>query len=148
MRTNKINENILSLQVKDISYAAGVSTDIVRFYTKKGLLKPKRNKNNNYQLYNRADLIRLNFIIRAKYLGYTLNEIKQIIQASEKKETSCSFVRNIIEKRIKDNKKRLDEAAVLQIKMKKALRQWEHMDDELPIGDSICHLIEAATSGE
>lgn len=136
------------LQVKDIANAANVSTDAVRFYTKKGLLKPKRNKENNYQLYNNADLLRLRFISKAKILGYTLNEIKQITQASEKKETPCPLVRNIIEKRIKDNKKKFEEAMALQKRMEKAFRQWEQMDDAIPIGHSICHLIEKVTQGK
>lgn len=140
--------NEFMLQVKDIANAANVSTDAVRFYTKKGLLKPKRNKENNYQLYNNADLLRLRFISKAKILGYTLNEIKQITQASEKKETPCPLVRNIIEKRIKDNKKKFEEAMALQKRMEKAFRQWEQMDDAIPIGHSICHLIEKVTQGK
>ncbi len=136
------------IQVKDIADAANVSTDTVRFYTKKGLLKPIRNKENNYQMYNNADLIRLRFITKAKILGYTLNEIKKIIQASEKKETPCPIVRNIIEKRIKDNKKKLKEAMALQKRMEKALRQWAQMDDAIPIGHSICHLIEKVIQGK
>lgn len=145
MNIKKKDLNAYTLQVKDIADASSVSTDTVRFYTKKGLLKPKRNKHNNYQLYNRADLIRLNFIIRSKYLGYSLNEIKRIIQASEEKEAPCRFVREIIENRIESNKKKLQEAMALQKRMEKALRQWNHMDDAIPVGDSICHLIETVT---
>jgi MerR family transcriptional regulator, Zn(II)-responsive regulator of zntA len=147
MRLKNKDVNSLSYQVKDIADAANVSTDAVRFYTKKGLLKPTRNKENNYKLYSHADLIRLRFINKAKILGYTLNEIKQIIQASEKKKTPCPLVRNIIEKRIKDNKKKFEEAMTLQKRMEKALRQWEEMDDAIPIGHSICHLIETVTKG-
>ena len=142
-KQNDENENIY--QVKDIAIAANVTTDAVRFYTKKGLLKPTRNKANNYQMYNHADLVRVRFISKAKILGYTLNEIKQITHASEKSETPCPMVRDIIKKRIKKNKKQFDEAMALQKRMEKALKQWENMDDAIPIGDSICHLIESVT---
>lgn len=133
------------LQVKDMADAASVSTDAVRFYSRKGLLKPKRNKSNNYKMYDRSDLVRLQFISKAKILGYTLNEIKQIIQASERKETPCPLVRRIIKKRIEENKEQFEAAVALQKRMEKALRQWEYMDDAIPIGDSICHLIESVT---
>ena len=132
-------------QVKDLAHAAHVTTDAVRFYTKKGLLKPIRNKTNNYQMCSHADLVRVRFISKAKILGYTLNEIKQITHASEKSETPCPLVRDIIKKRIKKNKKQFDEAMALQKRMEKALKQWENMDDAIPIGDSICHLIESVT---
>lgn len=143
MKKKEVDEH--SLQVKDIANAAHVSTDTVRFYTKKGLLKPVRNKVNNYQMYSHADLVRLRFISKAKILGYTLNEIKQITHASEKKETPCPLVRTIIKKRIENNKKHFEEAMKLQKRMEKALKQWEQMDDAIPIGDSICHLIETVT---
>jgi MerR family transcriptional regulator, Zn(II)-responsive regulator of zntA len=97
MNTKKKDINEYTYHEKDISDAANVSADAVRFYTKKGLLKPGPNKLNNYQMYNYADLVRLKFISKAKILGYTINEIKQITQASEKKETPCPLVRNIIE---------------------------------------------------
>lgn len=142
-KLKNINERLY--QVKDLADAAHVTTDAVRFYTKKGLLKPIRNKANNYQMYSHADLVRVRFISKAKILGYTLNEIKQITHASIKSETPCPLVRDIIKKRIKKNKKQFDEAMALQKRMEKALRQWENMDDAIPIGDSICHLIESVT---
>ncbi len=132
-------------QVKDLAHAAQVTADAVRFYTRKGLLKPARNTANNYQLYSEADLIRLRFIRKAKLLGYTLSEIRQIITASEQKQTPCPLVREIIKQRIKNNRRKLDEAMALQKKMEAALKQWEHMDDAVPIGNSICHLIEEVT---
>ncbi len=132
-------------QVKDLAHAAQVTADAVRFYTRKGLLKPARNTANNYQLYSETDLIRLRFIRKAKLLGYTLSEIRQIITASEQKQTPCPMVREIIKQRIKNNRRKLDEAMALQKKMEAALKQWEHMDDAVPIGNSICHLIEEVT---
>lgn len=130
-------------QVKQLAEIAGVSTDAIRFYSKKGLLKPKRNSTNNYQLYDDIDLIRLQFIVRAKLLGYNLNEIKKIIYASERKETPCPMVREIIKDKIIKNKKQLNEAIKLQRRMETALKKWEQMDDAIPVGKSICHLIES-----
>ncbi len=145
MNSEVYSKKISFYQVKELADAAHVTTDAVRFYTKKRLLKPVRNKTNNYQMYSHADLIRLKFIGKAKILGYTLNEIKQIIIASEKSESPCPLVRDIIKKRIEKNKNQFNEAMVLQKRMEKALRQWENMDDSIPVGDSICHLIESIT---
>ncbi len=132
-------------QVKQIAKLADVTVDAVRFYSKKGLLKPERNSSNNYKVYDHADLIRLKFISRAKLLGYTLNEIEQIIEASERKEAPCPLVRKIIKDRIETNKKQFSEALKLQKRMEKAMKQWEQMDDQVPVGHSICHLIESIT---
>lgn len=132
-------------QVKDIALAANVSTDAVRYYTKSGLLKPLRDKDNQYRLYNRNDLVRLQFIRRAKTLGYSISEIKKILGDSEKGKSPCPRVRQIIESKITKNKQHLVETLALQQRMEEALKKWQGLPDGKPIGDSICHLIESVT---
>ena len=145
MNIKQRDSNELSYQVKDIALAADVSTDAVRYYTKSGLLKPTRNKNNQYKLYNHNDLVRLQFIRRAKTLGYSISEIKKILGDSEKGKSPCPRVRHIIENKITANKQHLIETLALQKRMEKALKIWQGLPDGIPVGDSICHLIEQVT---
>ncbi|MEP7149246.1 MAG: MerR family transcriptional regulator, partial [Acidobacteriota bacterium] len=51
----------------------------VRHYTRIGLLKPSRDLRNGYRLYKTSDRERLSFISAAKELGFTLNEIEEIL---------------------------------------------------------------------
>ena len=140
-----MKETKLLYLVKDLADVAGVSPDTVRFYTKEKLLKPKRNKKNQYNLYDHSDLVRLRFILRAKTLGYTVSEIKKILSASEKGESPCPMVREILEKRIRQNKKLLEESLALQKRIENAMIKWQRLPDGIPIGDSICYLIENVT---
>jgi DNA-binding transcriptional MerR regulator len=132
-------------RVKELANMAQVSPDAVRYYTKEKLLKPKRDRSNQYKLYGRDDLVRLLFIQRAKMLGYTVNEIKKILAASEKGESPCPMVRAILEKKVLKNKQLLEESLALQKRIEEAIKKWRHLPDGLPVGDSICHLIESVT---
>lgn len=143
-RTN-LKNTVGPFRVKELADLSQVSPDTVRFYTKEKLLKPKRDKNNLYRLYGRDDLVRLLFIQRAKILGYTVREIKKILEASEKGESPCPMVRNILEKKVVKNKLLLEESLALQKRIENALKKWRHLPDGVPIGDSICHLIESVT---
>lgn len=138
-------EDKTNLRVNEMAMAAGVSAETVRYYTRAGLLKPNRDVHNNYRLYVRGELTKLIFIRRAKTLGYTLSEIKKIIQASMNKKSPCPMVREIISNRIKENKNHMDEVIALQKRMESAVRVWKQMPDAIPTGDSICHLIELDT---
>ena len=131
--------------VVQLAGAAKVTAEIVRYYTKLGLLTPDRNLENNYRLYNQSDLIKLKFIRRAKILGYTLGEIRQLIDASMNKKSPCPIAREIIHKRIVQNRRDLDDAIKLQKRMELAMKKWNEMPDALPVGNSICHLIESVT---
>jgi len=133
------------MTVNELSKRENVSSDAIRYYTKTGLLKPSRDNSNGYKLYSMSDLKRLQFILRAKTLGFTLSEIKQIFSASEKSESPCTLVRQIITERIESNKKHLDEAMRLQKRMIEAEKKWQTMPNAMPTGHSICHLIEKVT---
>ncbi len=114
----------------------------VRHYTNIGLLKPRRNKQNGYKIYQIGDSEKLSFIIAAKNLGFTLTEIKQILDEAEKGKTPCPMVRDIIEKRIAENKRKIKHLQKLQQKMEEAKKTWGKMENSMPDGHSVCSLIE------
>lgn len=130
------------MTVKEFADAGGVTAEAVRHYVKIGLLKPSKNPKNHYKEFSEQDLKYVKFIRQAKHLGYTLTEIKEIIQHSRDGVSPCPTVRNIIEQRIQENRKTLEELVALQDRMEKAIEHWDDLPDKLPNGDSICHLIE------
>lgn len=131
--------------VKELAEAGGVTVDAVRYYTKLRMLKPVRNRDNQYKLYDHRDLVRLLFIQRAKILGYTLREIKKIMDDSEKGISPCPLARDILEKKSARNRQLLEESLALQRRIESAMKEWRQLPDEVPAGDSICHLIESVT---
>jgi DNA-binding transcriptional MerR regulator len=131
------------MNVGELSKRSQVTPEIIRYYARIGLLKPLRNTENGYRIFSERDLIWLRFIRLAKRLGYTLAEIAAILRESSKGKSACPRVRDIIRKRIKENRNQLDELGALQIRMEKALARWEKMPNKVPNGESVCHLIES-----
>jgi len=115
----------------------------VRHYTRIGLLKPSRNRTNNYKLYQPSDAARLKFIVAAKNLGFTLAEITNILDKAQHGESPCPSVRKIIVHHIEENRRKIKELQKMQKKMEAALRNWENLNDGVPSGTSVCHLIES-----
>jgi DNA-binding transcriptional MerR regulator len=132
------------MTVNELAMQAEVSPGVVRFYARIGLLKPVRHSRNRYRLFSDADARRLLFILRAKGLGYTIAEIAEILKQSGKGKSPCPLVRDIIRRRITENRQRLDGLNALQLRMEKALVQWNRLPNRVPTGDSICFLIESA----
>ena len=115
----------------------------VRHYTRIGLLKPRRNSTNNYKLYQPSDAARLKFIVAAKNLGFTLAEITNILGQAQHGESPCPSVRKIIVQHIEENRRKIKELQKMQKKMEGALKDWEDLNDGMPNGTSVCHLIES-----
>ena len=120
-----------------------VSLFTVRHYTRIGLLKPIRNLQNNYKVYQPSDTVRVRFIQAAKNLGFSLAEVADILDEAKHGNSPCPMVREIIVRRIEENRRKIKEMQKLQRKMEKALEDWSKMKNSMPTGDSVCHLIES-----
>lgn len=63
--------------------AAGVTVETVRYYEREGLLGTARRTDAGYRLYSDADVARLQFIRQAKALGFTLDDIAELLQLQD-----------------------------------------------------------------
>ena len=131
------------MTVVQLSQRAGVASHVVRYYTRLGLLTPVRHPDNQYRLYCSAHMSRLRFIQQAKALGFSLREIKSLLQDAEQGRSPCPRVRALLATRIEENKRKLDELVALQGRMEEALRRWEMLPDRVSSDDTVCHLIES-----
>ena len=130
------------MKVKEIANAAGVNPDTVRFYTREGLLRPVRNPDNNYQLYDAEDLRRLRFARKARQLGFSLPEIRQILEQADDHHSPCPMVRDVFTQRLAEVEREIAELQLLRKRMVSALSAWQEMPDGTPDGHTICRLIE------
>lgn len=136
------------LTVNELAIQGDAPAHVVRYYVRIGLLQPATHLDNGYRLFESTDASRLRFIRTAKYLGFTLNEIRQIIQHADSGTSPCNDVRAIIQHRIVENRKKIEEMINLQTRMERSLEQWQRMPNKTPDRHSICHLIESALTDE
>lgn len=130
------------MTVIELARLTGVAPDVIRYYARIGLLKPKRNPANNYKQFSEGDVKYVRFIRSAQRLGFTLTEIAEIIKKSRQGKTPCPMVREIIRQRIEEKSHDLAEAVAMQDRMERALALWRTMPDGTPDGHAICALIE------
>ena len=133
------------LTVTELANRGGATPHAVRYYTRMGLLRPERNPCNGYRLYEYRDVSWLRFIRQAKRLGYTLNEIREILHDLDQGQSPCQRVRETLLRRIDENGRKLEEMKALQVRMEQARKQWAGMSNDAPGGHSVCQLIELFT---
>jgi len=71
-----------ALTIGGLADAAGVNIETIRYYERRGLLEEPPRTAAGYRQYSENDLWRLQFIARAKNLGFTLAEITEMIAAT------------------------------------------------------------------
>ena len=125
----------------EIAKSAGVSTNIVRYYSRIGLLNPTRNPVNGYRNYALQDVNRVRFIRKAKWLGFTLKDVRSILAKADSGHSPCCEVRRTIAERIQENQEHLDHLRDMQDRMERALATWASQSDSAPGDENICGLI-------
>ncbi len=71
------------MKIGELAQRADVGIDTVRYYERQGLLPPPRRQASGYRCYSLEDVERLRFIRRAKGLGFTLVEIRELLVLSD-----------------------------------------------------------------
>ena len=72
-----------TLTIGKLADAAEVGIDTVRFYERAGLLRKPQRTAAGYRLYAESDAARLRFIRRAKALGFSLDEIAELLRLND-----------------------------------------------------------------
>ena len=68
-----------SYTIGELARAAGVHLETVRYYERRGLVEPPPRTASGYRQYSADDLWRLQFVVRAKQLGFTLSEVGELL---------------------------------------------------------------------
>ncbi len=71
---------------------SGVKIETIRFYERSALLKPPMRTAGGHRVYDADGVKRLNFVRRARELGFTLGQVRDLLALADEAETSCAKV--------------------------------------------------------
>jgi Zn(II)-responsive transcriptional regulator len=102
------------LTIGKVAKSAGVGIETVRFYEREGLIQPLSRTDANYRLYSEEGIVRLQFIKRAKALGFSLKEIRELLLLSADPGASKAEVKEQVEAKIDDIKMKIKDLKKIQ----------------------------------
>ena len=108
------------LQIGELARLTETNNETLRFYESKGLLNEPRRSDSGYRLYTQDEVLRVQFIMRAKKMGFSLKEIDELLSMRvTREESTCGEVKGLAE-----NKLQVIDAKIAELKrMKGALQQ-------------------------
>lgn len=123
-------------RIGEIATLVGVSTDTIRFYEKKGILEKPERTVSGYRLYSESVLKLLRFIIKAKRMGFTLNEIKELLEIKHTSDNTCEDVREKVKLKLKNIDNRIEELRKLKRVLTELVRTCDNRKgDTCPVLD-------------
>lgn len=129
----------VSLRIGEVAKLSGIGIETLRFYERSGLLGRPARTGSGYRLYDSEVLERLDFIKRSQVLGFSLDEIRQIIAEKQAGGSPCRSVREVVRTRLQEVDERLREIRRYRKDLAAALKQWDQAGE---VKGHICGLIE------
>jgi MerR family mercuric resistance operon transcriptional regulator len=123
-----------------LAQRAQVNLETVRFYEVEGLLPPAPRTASGYRKFSGASVERLAFVKRAKTLGFSLEEIRELLVLQDRHIDACAEVRDLLQNKlavVRDKKADLEKleaglSAALR-KCDRALTQQSKHPDTCPV---------------
>ncbi|MEP0814564.1 MAG: MerR family DNA-binding protein [bacterium] len=96
------------LTIGRLAALAGVGVETIRFYERSGLIERPPRRESGYRRYPPESIARVVFVRRAKELGFTLREIRELFSLRVSPECTCAGVRAAAMEKIGDIDAKLD----------------------------------------
>ena len=93
--------------IGNVAEATGVRVVTIRYYEKIGLLPVPRRTASNYRVYSGKHIQRLRFIRRCRNLGFSLEQIKSLLELASKRTRACAQVDQMTREQLHDVEERI-----------------------------------------
>ncbi len=98
-----------NMTIGQLAKQANVNLETIRYYERRGLIPEPPRSESGYRQYSADDLQRTQFIKRAQALGFTLQEILELLSLRVEPGTSCKEVKGRVQAKIMDVEKRISD---------------------------------------
>jgi DNA-binding transcriptional MerR regulator len=135
------------VKIGELAKKASVGIQTIRFYERQGLLPDPGRTDSGYRRYTEAHLKQLRFIRQAKALGFSLEEIRDILRMRGRGQCPCGKVISLAERHLQSVESQIRRLEDFRRELSKALKQWMRSGARQVSADAFCVLIERTMGG-
>ena len=133
------------LKISQLAAQTGLSAHTLRFYEKHGLISASERSEAGYRFYTDADIRRAEFVKTARNIGFSLEDIGQLLSIRlDKQSHSCQEVTDITRHKLEAVNAKISELRVMQKTLERLLESCSGG----PESASHCSIIEALDAGD
>ena len=114
------------MNIGELARATDTKPETIRYYEQIGLLPPPPRTAGNYRDYAVEHVSRLTFTRRARDLGFSIEQIRALLDLADQKERSCEAVDVIARAHLADVKRKLADLAALRRELDSLIGQCRH----------------------
>jgi DNA-binding transcriptional MerR regulator len=115
------------LSIGELGRATGVKVVTIRYYERVKLMPEPARTQGNYRAYKQDHLHRLQFIRRCRDLGFTLEQVRDLLRISTQSELECSGITRITAGHLKDIERKIEDLRRLAAELRRINKQCPGM---------------------
>jgi DNA-binding transcriptional MerR regulator len=131
------------LKIGEIHARSQVPIKTIRYYEEIGLIQAETRSSGGFRLFSPDVLPRLGFIKRSQTLGFSLQEIRNILDIHDQGEMPCAEVRNNIERKIQDIDDRIQQLQQLKHELSDLMTRPSGHSSQRGRTDLICPILQS-----
>lgn len=128
--------------IGQVAKTAGVSVQAVRYYEQRGLLPAAHRSSTGYRTYGPESVERLRFIKQAQALGFSLDEIREILRLRYEGRSPCGCVRDLLQKRLLAIENEIKQLLHFRQDLRKTLARSKRLPRLPHKASAICPLVQ------
>jgi Cu(I)-responsive transcriptional regulator len=114
------------MNIGELARAAGTKAETIRYYEQIGILPAPPRTVGNYRDYSAGHLSRLSFTRRARDLGFSIEQIRELLDLADQKEQSCEAVDAIAREHLVEVKRKIADLSALRRELDALIGQCRH----------------------
>jgi len=115
-----------NLGIGDLARVTGTKVETIRYYERTGLLPSPPRTAGNYRAYGQHHLGRLSFIRRARDLGFSIEQVRALLDLADQRERSCEAVDVIAREHLSEVERKLADLTALHRELTALLGHCRH----------------------
>jgi DNA-binding transcriptional MerR regulator len=133
-------------KIGQVANETGLSIDTIRFYEKQGLLKRSPRTEGGFRLFGTGEIETLKFVRKAQELGFSLNQIRELLILRADHVPACSHVKELLDQKLTAVAQKITELRSLELTLRRALRKCKReLTTTVPGHENGCPVLEAIT---
>ena len=135
-------------QIGKLARQTGLAVGTIRYYSDLGLLQPAIRGDNGYRYYNQDAVRQVEFIKKAQALGFTLEEIKQILNVRDRGEKPCNLVQSLLDRKIEQIETQIEQMTLFKAELEEYRTAWRNKPTPESQPQEVCPLISSVSLNE
>jgi len=124
------------MRIGELAKATVTKAETIRYYEREGILPAADRTTGNYRDYSNEHLATLSFVRRARGLGFSMSQVKELLTLSDNDDKSCSDVDQLVRQQLKEVNRKIENLILLRDELSQMLQSCEASR----IGD--CQIVE------